>query len=332
MNKQQFREEQPIAYRTLSHALKNDKLAHAYLFHGPAGTPKVTCAELLAQSILCTNRDQDGFGCEQCIDCRRIKEHQMTDFIYLDGTSTSIKKENILKLQQEFSKTGLEHTGKKIYMINHAENATVDALNSLLKFLEEPNGQMIAILICDQCERLLPTIISRCQMIPFHPLSRKACFDLCKNDIGELDAYLLSAMIHSPQEMRIASESEEYGLARHLFLTFIKESTSSIYQAHATLLKEGFDHKKIDGKLCMKYFLEMLMTFYRDMIKGKTEISDESYQSCLIKQKAQMSHPSHVLEILITTRDKLWKSVNLTLLCDQMIYRIQLCQNKAVIS
>lgn len=323
MNKQQLKQEQPIAYRTLSHALKDDKLAHAYLFHGPAGTPKGAGAELLAQSILCANRDDDGFACGECADCRRIKEHQMTDFIYLDGTSASIKKENILKLQHEFAKTGLEHTGKKIYMINQAENATPDALNSLLKFLEEPSGQMVAILLCDQLERLLPTIISRCQLIPFHPLSSEICFNLCKEELGELDAYLLSGMIHSPQEMKAVSESEAYQHARTLFFSFIEQSCTSLHQAHASLLKEGFDNKRIDGKQCMRYFLEMLMTFYRDMIKGNAIIQHELYQSCLNKQKAIYRNPQHMLEILLTTRDKLWKSVNLNLLCDQMVYRMK---------
>lgn len=330
MIKEQLKQEQPIAYRTLSHALQNDKLAHAYLLHGAPGTPKVACGQLLAQSILCTHSDKDGFACEECPDCRRIRDHQMTDFIYLDGTSTSIKKENILKLQHEFSKTGLEHTGKKIYMINHVENATTDALNSLLKFLEEPNGQMIAILICDQLERMLPTIISRCQMIPFRPLSQSACYELCREELGELDAYLLSGMIHSPQEMIEASESEEYQQARHLFQGFIKNSAASIHQAHAALLKEGFDNKRIDGKRCMKYFLEMLMTFYRDMLKGKAGIKDEAYQASLMKQKSLGMNPQSILEILITTRDKLWKSVNLTLLCDQMIYQIRSVQKDSI--
>ncbi len=323
MNKQQLKQEQPIAYRTLSHALKNDKLAHAYLFHGIPGTPKLECAQLLAQSILCGNRDQDGFACEECADCRRIKAHQMTDFIYLDGTTTSIKKENILKLQHEFSKTGLEHTGKKIYMINHAENATVDALNSLLKFLEEPNGQMAAILICDQLERILPTIISRCQLIPFHPLSQELCYEICREELGTLDAYLLSGMIRSPQEMRKVNEKEEYQQARYLFLRFIEESAVSIHQAHAGLLKEGFDNKRIDGKLCMRYFLEMLMTFYRDLIKGKTDCEDAGYQKSYEKQKACVQNPQTILAILIATRDKLWKSVNVMLLCDQMIFQIR---------
>lgn len=323
MNKQQLKKEQPIAYRTLSHALKHDKLAHAYLFHGPLGTPKAAFAELLAQSILCANRDEDGFACEICTDCRRIKEHQMTDFIYLDGSSASIKKESILKLQHEFSKTGLEYTGKKIYVINRAENATVDALNALLKFLEEPNGQMAAILICDQMERLLPTIISRCQLIPFHPLSRQNCYALCKDELGELDAYLLSGMIHSPQEMLEVNESEEYQQARTLFLSFIEQSAVSLHQAHAFLLKEGFDNKRIDGKQSMRYFIEMLMTFYRDMITGNIEIQSEGYLQSLNKQKAICHNPQRILEILLTTRDKLWRSVNLNLLCDQMIYCIK---------
>ena len=106
MNKQQLKQEQPIAYRTLSHALKHDRLAHAYLFHGPTGTPKGAGADLLAQSIVCANRDEDGFACGECVDCRRIKEHQMTDFIYLDGTSTSIKKENILKKRKNAGVAG----------------------------------------------------------------------------------------------------------------------------------------------------------------------------------------------------------------------------------
>ena len=323
MNKQQLKQEQPIDYLTLSHALKHDRLAHAYLFHGPTGTPKGAGADLLAQSIVCANRDEDGFACGECVDCRRIKEHKMTDFIYLEVTSTSIKKDNILKLQHEFVKTGLEHTGKKIYMINQAENATADALNSLLKFLEEPNGQMTAILLCDQPERLLPTIISRCQLIPFHPLNSRICFELCKEELGELDAYLLSGMIHSPQEMKEVSESEAYQHARTLFFSFIEQSCTSLHQAHASLLKEGFDNKRIDGKQCMRYFLEMLMTFYRDLIKGKTDCEDAGYQKSYEKQKACVQNPQTILAILIATRDKLWKSVNVMLLCDQMIFQIR---------
>ena len=93
--------------------------------------------------------------------------------------------------------------------------------------------------------------------------------------------------------------------------------------ANAVLLKEGFENKRIDGKLSMRYFLEMLMIFYRDMIKGNTRIQNDIYIRCLKKQQEQGVKAQRILEILLTTRDKLLRSVNLMLLLDQMMYQIQ---------
>ena len=163
MFKDILREQQPVVYHTLRNALENDRLAHAYMFSGPSGTPKKETAYLLAQSLVC---GQPGFACETCDTCERIIHNEYADMIYLDGTSVSIKKDDILKLQHAFAKTGLEKTGKKIYVLDHAENATPDALNSLLKFLEEPGSDMIAILIVEQLDRVLPTIISHNTMLP----------------------------------------------------------------------------------------------------------------------------------------------------------------------
>lgn len=324
MVKQQLALEQPVAWQTLYHALKNDQLAHAYLFHGPKGTPKLECALFIAQSLICPHKDKDGFACEECSECRRVVQHQFTDLIYLDGSETSIKKENILKLQHEFSKTGLEYTGRKIYIINQAENATVEALNALLKFLEEPSSnQMTAILICEQPDRLLPTIVSRCQPIPFRPLSAVQCYERCKNDLNPLDAYLLSAMIHHPQEMLETAESDEYQHAFYIFQNFTAAFLRSPYYGLDLLLKAGAERKKSDGKLWMRYFLEMQMTFYRDLIKGKSAVEDPWYLSMFQAYCEKHEHYDRLLEILLETRDKLWKSVNLTLLCDQMVYKMK---------
>ena len=115
-------------------------------------------------------------------------------------TSVVIGSDDILKLQHVFAKTTLK-TGKKIYVLDHAENATPDALNSLLKFLEEPGSDMIAILIVEQLDRVLPTIISRCQNIPFTPLSASQCHAAVQEDLEALDAYLLSSMIRQKSEI-----------------------------------------------------------------------------------------------------------------------------------
>lgn len=324
MFKENFQLEQPVAYQTLSHALKNQKVAHAYLFHGPSGTPKKDGAYLLAKSMICSHVDKDGFACEVCDECRRIEENNFSDMIVLDGSTVSIKKENILKLQHEFMKTGLEHTGKKIYILNRAENATPDALNSLLKFLEEPGSDMVAILLVEQMDRLLPTIISRCQIIPFQPLTWEHCFKISKQELDELDAYLLSMMIRSPKNIVEVHESDEFQHAFYLFKNFQTAFLVSPYDSLGVLLQEGFDQKKTrNGKLCMQYFLEMLMTFYKDVLQGGTIIEDPWYLELISSYHKRAYPASSLLEILLECRDKLFKSVNITLLSDQLVYQMK---------
>lgn len=324
MFKETLQKEQPIVFQTFAHALNNKKVAHAYLFHGPSGTPKKEGAYLLAKSLICSHPNEQGFACEECDECRRIEENNFADMIVLDGSITSIKKENILKLQHEFMKTGLEHTGKKIYILNRAENATPDALNSLLKFLEEPNSDMIAILLVEQLDRLLPTIISRCQIIPFQPLTWEHCFHISKENIAELDAYLLSMMIRSPKEILEVQESDEYQHAFYLFKYFQTEFLLSPYYSLAAILQNGFDQKKTrNGKLCMQYFLEMLMTFYKDVLQGGTIVEDTWYLELVSSYRKREFNASGLLECLLECRDKLLKSVNIGLLSDQLVYQMK---------
>ena len=99
MFKDILREQQPVVYHTLRNALEHNRLAHAYMFSGPSGTPKKETAYLLAQSLVCR---ESGFACEVCDTCERIAHNEYADMIYLDGTSVSIKKDDILKLQHAF--------------------------------------------------------------------------------------------------------------------------------------------------------------------------------------------------------------------------------------
>ena len=84
MFKDILREQQPVVYHTLGNALEHNRLAHAYMFSGPSGTPKKETAYLLAQSLVCR---ESGFACEVCDTCERIAHNEYADMIYLDGTS-----------------------------------------------------------------------------------------------------------------------------------------------------------------------------------------------------------------------------------------------------
>ena len=126
---------------------------YPYLFTGEKGTPKKESAYLLAQSLLCLNVNENGFACETCDECQRLIHGNYADLIYIDGLKNSIKKSDILTIQEHFSKTNLEKYGKKVYILDGVENATPVAMNTLLKFLEEPEGDVLAILICESEEQ-----------------------------------------------------------------------------------------------------------------------------------------------------------------------------------
>ena len=315
---------QPVVYQTLQHALSSKKLAHAYLFQGPAGTPKKETAYLLAQSLLCPHADP--FGCETCDICRRAANGQYADMIVLDGTAVSIKKEQVLNLQDTFSKTGLESAGHKIYVIDRVENATVDALNSLLKFLEEPTSDMTAILISEQIDRVLPTIVSRCQVVSFKPMDQKYSLKLCRDQgMDDLDAYLLSQMVHSPEEIQTTLDSNLYQHARFCMKEVIPLFRKDAYRALLFLQTEAFPGKnKAADKSSLQYLLDMLVIYYKDCLKQNPDCSDAWYVQQLQEGRQDADIICQVLNVLMDTKDTLIRtSVNIALLIDQLVYRIK---------
>lgn len=321
MIKDMLQEQQPVVYHTLKNALECNKLAHAYMFSGPSGTPKKEAAYLLTQSILC---DDAGFACETCDTCLRVMKNEYADMIYIDGTSVSIKKDDILRLQSSFSKTGLEAKGKKVYILDHAENATPDALNSLLKFLEEPTNDMVAILIVESIDRVLPTIVSRCQNIPFTPLNAKQCFDSVIDEIGELDAYIVSNFIRQKKDILEVCESEDYQHALYIFKGMLERYTTSPYQALVFIQNEGFPAKqKKYGKIALTYVIDMLHLFFKDCMKEEVRIQDTWYNQQLKVIQNKKYNYVKLLQILMQTKDKLLRSVNIQMLVDQMLYQMK---------
>ena len=321
MIKEILKQQQPVVFQTLKNALINNKIAHAYMFSGPSGTLKKEAAYLLAQSLICNN---NGFACETCSTCKRIVSNEYVDVKYIDGSITSIKKEDIIRLQREFNKTGLEKSGKKVYILNHAENATPDALNSLLKFLEEPTNDMTAILIVDQMDRILPTIVSRCQNIPFTALSFDTCYNSVRDEIDELDAFMLSHIVHQKQDIISISETDDYQHARYVFKKMIDYYQTSVNQALLFLQTEGFNAKqKKYGKVCLQYVIDMLLIFFKESMRQITKCKDEWYLEALKSMQNRNIDFIEIFKILMNSKDMLLKSVNIQMLIDQMLYKMK---------
>jgi DNA polymerase III subunit gamma/tau len=150
---------------TLKNAIKNGQLAHAFLFCGPRGVGKTTCARILAKTINCENIRPDGEACNQCHSCVSFNEGSSLNIHELDAASNnSVDDIRTLVEQVRFA----PQAGKyKVYIIDEVHMLSTSAFNAFLKTLEEPPSYAIFILATTEKHKILPTILSRCQIFDF---------------------------------------------------------------------------------------------------------------------------------------------------------------------
>jgi len=150
---------------TLKNAIKNNQLAHAFLFCGPRGVGKTTCARILAKTINCENRTPDGEACNKCNSCISFNEGTSLNIHELDAASNnSVDDIRTLVDQVRFA----PQAGKyKVYIIDEVHMLSSSAFNAFLKTLEEPPPYAIFILATTEKHKILPTILSRCQIFDF---------------------------------------------------------------------------------------------------------------------------------------------------------------------
>lgn len=150
---------------TLKNAIKNNQLAHAFLFCGPRGVGKTTCARILAKTINCENVQPDGEACNECNSCRSFNEGTSLNIHELDAASNnSVDDIRSLVEQVRFA----PQAGKyKVYIVDEVHMLSASAFNAFLKTLEEPPPYAIFILATTEKHKILPTILSRCQIFDF---------------------------------------------------------------------------------------------------------------------------------------------------------------------
>lgn len=149
--------------KLLEKAIKTKRLAHAYIFSGPAEAEKMAIARKLAEFLLC----EQVTGCGDCGNCKTFNAGSNADYLHL-FSDDSIKIDSIRELTYKLALKSY-NSGYKIAVIDNAHNMTTEAANGLLKVLEEPKPNTIMILITDNVHKLLPTIASRAQKIHFAP-------------------------------------------------------------------------------------------------------------------------------------------------------------------
>lgn len=261
-----IKESQPKVVQLLENSLKKDRLSHAYLFEGNKGTKKFETAIYFAQMLLCKAKDNK--PCLECSNCRRIQNGTHPNVYIIKPEKNIIRKKQIQELQTEFSKTSVE-PGVKIYIIKDIETINMNAANSLLKFLEEPYPNVHALLTTSNISRILPTIVSRSQVVQFQSLNP----NIVRQDLQDAGfpvetSNILSALTNSTQDaIEIANNDYYLDLVQS-----IKEIYQNINIPEESLVIYISENNSIiyEDKESSILFLSLLIIYQKDVINYST--------------------------------------------------------------
>ena len=161
-----YQDKQPLFCESVYHSIQNHKIIHAYLIETNHYREKDELILSFIKTLFCKKNITDSDSCEDCNLCHLIDNGSLSDFMIIEPDGNWIKKDQILEIKEKFKTTSFQNR-PRIYWIKQADKLNKQAANSLLKFLEEPEGNVIAILETDNRYKLLETVRSRCQIYSF---------------------------------------------------------------------------------------------------------------------------------------------------------------------
>lgn len=315
---------QEDAKRLLQNALRNDRVSHAYLFSGPSGSGQMQTALTFAQAIFCTESPDN--ACGECLECRKVEHGNHPDLTVLRPDGASIKIDQIRELQRLFSYRS-EGVNPKVYIIDEADKMTMQASNSLLKFLEEPSAPVVGILISDNGRALLPTIQSRTQRIPFGPLHPEMMLQaLADEGISAALARCAVSLTSGLEGCRQLLAQNWFAEMRNLVLQLAKESlgkgSSAVATAGVKLFKTGLgEHLDTLFSMFHLWFKDMLYFLYRKH-ESIVFIDQLDFISRHARQRTTEQWVSY-MEYAVESKRKLRSNANAQLCLEQFLIRLE---------
>ena len=317
---------QSVIYQTFLNSLQKDQLSHAYLLSGSNGTPLLDVATFFAKSILCD--DPSPLACNSCITCLRVDDGNYPDFFVFDGSKATIKKEAVTTIESAFEKKAFESKGIRVYILHLIENMTIEAINSILKFLEEPGQKVYAFLTTNNENAVLPTIISRCQVLRLKLIDKQIVIKTAiEEGVEKKDAELLSYFYNDGELIKEILDDQDsnagFFTAKACFEEVIEvlaneEAEDAIYHSQSNVIN------KIKSKESCRYFINMLVMAFEDMIniQNQKNVFLESYATILETLTNKLSHLGESLIELLKCGSIVNSNVNISLLIDHIFYTI----------
>lgn len=270
--KMSISERQPFLTKHFAKLIRENKLVHAYLLSGAEGTGKIELAKWVAKGIFCLN-SQNGVPCLKCSECNRIENNNHPDVVTIMPDGLSIKVEQIRYLKSEFNKSGVE-SDRKVFIIQDAQKMSIGAANSLLKFLEEPSGNITAFLLTSEPQKLLPTIISRCQEVEMQQLtSGQLEQELISESISEKNSHILANLAQSVVEAKKINDNENFdkilATVNNWYRKLLRKDLLSFVMIQSKII--GLIQNKEDQNLV----LQVIILTVRDTVLERFGLTEE---------------------------------------------------------
>ncbi|MEA1939072.1 MAG: DNA polymerase III subunit delta' C-terminal domain-containing protein [Candidatus Caldatribacteriota bacterium] len=318
---------QEKAVNYLLKIVKEKKISSSYIFMGNEGVGKKFIAKEFAKMINCLKLKSNLETCENCLACKKINKQCCPDLKIIEPIKNSIRIDQIRELRREITLKPFENR-KKIYIIDKAEEMTIDAENCLLKTIEEPPNYAIIILICSNMDSILPTIISRCQLLYFKTLSSL-----------EIEKYILEKHNLEKNKAKLVSKVSQGSIGRAFKILsddnyFIRRDKLLNYMA--SILPGKFDvnifeeeEKTFLELNRSKEMIEMILLWYRDILIYKS-LEDKKYiinydKLILIEEKANKYSYDRLVEIidyLLQIEEYIKKNANKKIIFENLFIKL----------
>lgn len=309
-----YKKTQPFAYQILMNEINNNKHSHAYLLESNGYHDAMGFAISLAKTLFCVNSD-DFENIINLIDSGNFPELKV-----IDPDGLMIKKENIEELQYEFSKKPV-YSDKKIYIINNANRLNSSSSNSLLKFLEEPNQDIIAILITNNIYEMMETIISRCQIISL----KEDVIDYKELEIKER---LLFSLNKTEEELKTIFDTDNIEDVMYKCIDFVNYYEKHKLDTIIYVNKIWFEYYKTKEAFDIAY--QIMLLYYTDILRllCQTEVNiffEEKDKMEEIISSSNLKNISNKIRVIMSLIKKVKGNNNLNLLMDKLLIEFGRC-------
>ncbi|KGR89170.1 DNA polymerase III subunit delta' [Ureibacillus massiliensis 4400831 = CIP 108448 = CCUG 49529] len=317
---------QPVVIKQLQVLYEKNRIAHAYIFEGAKGTGKKNIAMFFVKLLVCQNVSEN-VPCETCRNCKRVDSGNYPNLLQIEPDGQYIKIDQIRELIGEMTRTGFEE-GRKFYIIHHADRLNTSSSNTLLKFLEEPEGEVTAILLTENYQSILPTIQSRCQHIKFSPVPREILMTtLQEQGISLSMASTVSQVTNNLETAIFLAKDEQFAHVRRTVLKLVEAIKKNVHEALFIVYEDWLPSFK--EKSDMELALDLLLFAYRDIVTVKSDSKSALvYPDMLASFRELALHStfdqlSKQMQAILQTRQNLQRNMNRTLMMEQLMLNLQ---------